>query len=221
MKQEDLKIMAFTTYNKKDYKIMTLDKKLICSAYIMQKDGDEWHCVLTSLPKLVTEKIFPEEVLIMHSSETKGLLYYQAFFKKCDKTEGKKLKAQFQITGLLEQVQRRADIKVKLTGVSLPIQLKKNREFEVNLCNISAGGMLISTEHILPIGQTFSFSYELPTEVLEINAEILRIEPLGINAFQYGCKFYDMTDEQMGTLRKHIYQLQLEHRNEYADSYAS
>ncbi len=221
MKWEDLKIMAFTAYTKKDFKVMTLDKKLICSAQIIKKDNDEWHFVLTSLPNLVTEKIFPQEVLIMHSSETKGLLYYQAFFIKCDKAEGKKLKAIFQITGLLEQVQRRSDIKVQLTGVSIPIQLKKNKEFEVNLCNISAGGMLISTQHILPIGQTFSFSYDLPTETLEINAEILRIEPMGINAFQYGCKFYNMTDEQMGTLRKHVFQLQLEHRDKYADSYAS
>lgn len=200
---------------------MTLNKQLICSAHIMQKNNDEWHFVLTSLPKLITEKIFPEEVLIMHSSETKGLLYYQAFFTKCDKTEGKKLIATFKITGLLEQVQRRADIKVKLKGVSLPIQLKKNRVFEVNLCDISAGGMLISTKHILPIGQTFSFSYELPTETLEINAEILRIAPLGINSFQYGCKFYNMTDDQIGSLRKHVYQLQLEYRNKYAGSYAS
>ena len=61
MKWEDLKIMAFTAYTKKDFKVMTLDKKLICSAQIIKKDNDEWHFVLTSLPNLVTEKIFQQK----------------------------------------------------------------------------------------------------------------------------------------------------------------
>ncbi len=107
------------------------------------------------------------------------------------------------------------DIKVEMQAeitMSLIDQYEQKRENEkinVNLMDISSGGVAFRTDKVLKVGSIVT----MPLNILRLDFDgklvILRREILGRN-YKYGCRFTDLKTNEESVIRKAIYRLQIE-----------
>ena len=130
---------------------------------------------------------------------------------------------------IVKNVQRRMDVKAK---INLPIRLallqqdntaqtdpETGRSLQIRgyLRDISAGGVMIETEHKMEAGQKFAFPFDKGSEPVLLNAEVIR-EQEGSGSFNsYGCKFYDSNNTKDAAVREYVFRLNLATRPNHFD----
>lgn len=118
---------------------------------------------------------------------------------------------------LVDTKQRRYDSRAqiqefsKIYKVTLPgkpeLELPKAIPFEV--LNISASGILLSSQLELPSNVVFNFLLDFVG--IEVNVEVVRAKKEGNKVF-YGCKFINLTEEQQTRIRQFVFKKQMEER---------
>ncbi|HKO55179.1 MAG TPA: response regulator [Thermoanaerobaculia bacterium] len=122
---------------------------------------------------------------------------------------------------IYKPVQRRdLDQKVaKLTAIPVRRQLRTITKVDVSLenngrfilgrsVNISANGMLLEVERVLPGNGVVRLHFFLPGDPkpMEVNAEVLRAEFAGTMA-KYGLRFVDPTPEERERIEKYVHRI--------------
>ncbi len=122
-------------------------------------------------------------------------------------------------------IERRNSLKVR-TDLSLYIDyLYRNDEdvtenvpnLEINILNLSIGGMMISSNYDLLINDiiVFKFQYE-KYQVIELKAKVIRIDKIydsytkELSAKNYGCMFKKLNSYNESVITKYLYDRQLQ-----------
>jgi c-di-GMP-binding flagellar brake protein YcgR len=122
---------------------------------------------------------------------------------------------------IFRPIQRRElDSKVeKLTSIPVRRQLRTITKIEVSLekngrfvlgrsVNISASGMLLEVDRMLPGDGVVRLHFYLPGDAvpLQVEAQVLRAEFSGTMA-KYGMRFTDLHDEQRDRIERYVHRL--------------
>lgn len=90
------------------------------------------------------------------------------------------------------------------------------KDLQINMINLSLGGMLISANHELLVGDLIMFHFSYESNAILISAQIVRIDkkhdkitkqPSSIN---YGCIFEKMTSHNESVILKYLFDRQLQ-----------
>lgn len=167
-----------------------------------------------------------DELLIDFTSDVYGLLTYicQPVTFELSKTSSLDKEyyvSEFQILELANILQRRRDIKVKVS-FSCTITLIDNegeplinpktgkpQTYQVRIKDISASGILMVTDQNFTIGQKFTFIFDQTNTPIEITSEILRTQEEKEDLTGYGCHFVDVPPAKEAQIRQHVFKLQI------------
>jgi DNA-binding response OmpR family regulator len=111
-----------------------------------------------------------------------------------------------------EKVERLTSIPVRRqlrTITKIEVSLEKNGRFVLGRSlNISANGMLVEVDRVLPGEENVRLHFFLPGDAkpLQINAEILRAEFSGTMA-KYGLKFINLNSEERERIEHFVHRL--------------
>lgn len=200
----------------KTVKIYDAEKNLIGKGHLLGMGDNTIKVKGRNLPILN----FKEEIIIEIYHEFSGIhTYYctvsiaasnqlNAHIKRCDPI-----------------IERRKSLKVR-TDLSFYINsLWRNDEditkdvpnMQINMLNLSVGGMLVSCNYNLETGDilTFSFQYE-KYQVVLLKAKIIRIDKIydeitkNLSVLNYGCCFNKLSSTDEAVITKYLYDRQLQ-----------
>ena len=161
-------------------------------------------------------------MIITFSNDAYGLVSYKAELTsyRIESETEKIYEIKCVLLERLEVIQRRENFKIKTSipvtvavfdGEMKPVQGKDGAqaEYDVEIKDISASGVLIATDKELDVGYIVSFTFDHTAPPLALDAEIIRIRnhKNGIN--EYGCRFIRLTAEKEAGIRRYVFKIQL------------
>lgn len=116
-----------------------------------------------------------------------------------------------QVLKQLKQDQRREDIKISLTAEVEIKLLGSDTYASAVVCNISAGGVYLTTNLAAQKGDRLAFDFKQTGDVIPLTAEVLRVENrpdrYGRMTKGYGCRFVRLSPRYEAQLRSYIFKV--------------
>lgn len=173
--------------------------------------------LMISLPEFIRLSNLQEDVLLVLTSPTLGLLPYictllpDSLTGTNEATE-QHMKLDFLIREKKQNIQRRRDYKVK-TDIELDVKLTGplHGDCHGKIEDLSAGGILFATEWRLEIGQEFTFLFEQTKTPLQLTARVLNIYR-NDRIKRYGCALQELSTAEEETLRQCVFQIEAQRR---------
>lgn len=173
--------------------------------------------LMISIPEFIQLSNLQEDVLLVLTSPTLGLLPYictllpDSLSGTNEATE-QHLKLDFLIREKKQNIQRRRDYKVK-TDIEVDVKLTGplHGDCHGKIEDLSAGGILFATEWRLEIGQEFTFLFEQTKAPLWLTARVLNIYRKD-RIKRYGCYLQGLSTAEEEALRQCVFQIEAQHR---------
>lgn len=163
-----------------------------------------------SLSEFLTLSSLHEDVMLMLTSPILGLMPYictplPESLVSTDALSERDLKLSFMILEKKKNIQRRRDFKVK-TDIPIRVQLTEplTGECDGKIADISAAGILFTTEMKLENGQEFTFLLQETKIPTTLTARILHQYENGKKK-HYGCRLQEVSKSQEEMLRQYVF----------------
>lgn len=116
--------------------------------------------------------------------------------------------ADCKILEMIEVLQRQEDLRVRMVKEVTFIS-ERHGSFTGIIQNISVGGIYLTTNKHLDVGEHIEFEYNFMKKPQEVRASILRETIVRDNNFGYGCQFENMSKAAERDIRQYVYRQQL------------
>ncbi len=116
--------------------------------------------------------------------------------------------ADCKILEMIEILQRQKELRVRMAKESTFISENHGR-FTGTIQNISVGGVYLTTNTRLDIGEHFEFEYSFMKKPQEMQASVLRETVIRDDYFGYGCQFANLPKSAERDVRQFVYRQQL------------
>lgn len=194
--------------------IYTLDNQYLCDASVSGITEDSAYLIFNG----PSSDILRSEVLVTFYDSFEGLLSYEcrlADYKEYMSTPGEwTSRVSCAIGKNVSVIQRRKDLKVPIEIETVLTYLdNEGRSIETKavLHNISAGGVFLTCQSDFLPGQLLHFPLKATGRILQLTAEVLRVEPPSEEDAPpgYGCRFVDLLPYAEASLRNYVYRQEL------------
>lgn len=199
--------------------IYTLEGAFIAEAKVVNLEQETMGLIFEEQD---VEKISPQSVIVFYD-DVEGLVTCRCRLSAAQKAGAEMGENVYQVVCQIDETlsteQRRRDLKVH---VSFPVTLEtgdaagKAVHIDANAKNISVGGIGLESSVQMKENQVFSFLFENELGSARLKACILwskqEQNEYGTPLWLYGCRFFDMTDNEEALVRKFVFQQQLKKR---------
>ena len=103
---------------------------------------------------------------------------------------------------------RRKSIKANVT-IPVTISVAGRETIDGVINDISASGILFSTDARLDTGQVIEFTFDRTHQPFKVEAEILRSQDSEDGCKGYGCRLINLTAAKESNIRRYIFSLKL------------
>lgn len=116
-------------------------------------------------------------------------------------------------------VQRRNDMKIR-QNITISIETKDESGKEVTvegvIKDISAGGILFTSDYPFEMDQILSFNFDKTDEPIHLECQVIRIQPFKIMVYGeeeektgYGCRFINLHNSTESVIRSYVFRQDL------------
>ena len=200
--------------------LYTVDRILLGEAVLSGISPDD-NEVFLIVSYDIMEQLYTS-LIITFSNDAYGLISYKAelvsFRRESEEDQTYEIKCA--LLEKMEVIQRRENFKIKTSipvtvgvysGSMEPILDKTGNQvrYEAEIKDISASGVLLSTDQELTVGQVVDFTFEQTTPALILEAELIRHRTYKNGINEYGCRFIRLNAEKESGIRRYVFQIQL------------
>ncbi len=165
-----------------------------------------------------------DEFLVHYTDDTQGVFDFHCTYKNHTR-DNKQYIIVLHVLETLKFMQRRRDVKVKTNipvnivllefdgKVRIDPQTQTSAQIKACLRDISAGGVMITTESHLDINQKMLIPFDKGTSPILLTAQVIREQSIPSNERCYGCQFVSLTHSKESIIREYVFRLQLASKN--------
>lgn len=169
-------------------------------------------------PEGIEKGSWEEGLNITFFDDLKGLVTYKCRLDRYTRRE-KRMAANCILGREQRAVQRRNDMKIR-QNITISIETKDESGKEVTvegvIKDISAGGILFTSDHPFEMDQILSFNFDKTDEPIHLECQVIRIQPFKIMVYGeeeektgYGCRFINLHNSTESVIRSYVFRQDL------------